>query len=222
MIDTAAPAATPVVLLASGGLDSTVLAYWLASKAFDVRIAFFNYGQHCVETEFRTLGEVIPKVYSEAIHYIDVSSVFENSESRLIQQADLWNDRIVADDLILPYRNMFLLSTGVAFAASLGASAVYAAFINSNHARELDATSEFLEAMNRFVSASGSVRLEMPFRELSKVEVAQLGLRIGAPIARTYSCQANGTVHCGACPNCVDRISALQAAANYGAFGDAK
>ena len=35
------------VLLASGGMDSTVLAYDLASKGLNIIILFLDYGQHC-------------------------------------------------------------------------------------------------------------------------------------------------------------------------------
>lgn len=55
----------------------------------------------------------------------------------------------------------------------------------------------------------GSIRINMPFREMTKTEVAKLGLELNAPIEITYSCQVNSDMPCGACPNCVDRINAI-------------
>jgi 7-cyano-7-deazaguanine synthase len=133
----------------------------------------------------------------------------------LIKEADLWRDDIAADDLIIPYRNLLLLSAGAAFAASVGATALYSAYINSNHAREIDATKEFLDNLSTLFSAVGGVTVSMPFREKSKSEVAVIGLELNAPIGLTYSCQASASVHCGACPNCVDRIAALKAASRH-------
>ena len=34
-------------------------------------------------------------------------------------------------------------------------------------------------------------------------------LELNAPIEITYSCQVNSDMPCGACPNCVDRINAI-------------
>jgi 7-cyano-7-deazaguanine synthase len=115
---------------------------------------------------------------------------------------------------MLPYRNLFLLATAVAFAASRGSSVALAAFINSNLASEIDATSAFLKGVGSLVNETGNVELEMPFRNMSKVEVARMGLALNVPIASTYSCQANAIEHCGACPNCVERLNALHTAAH--------
>ena len=43
------------LLLASGGMDSTVLAYKLAKENKNVVILFIDYGQHCKDKEYQTL-----------------------------------------------------------------------------------------------------------------------------------------------------------------------
>lgn len=198
------------VLLASGGMDSTVLAHWMADKGLSTCVVFFDYGQHCVDTEFRTLLEVLPPGWAERVHRIRLGDLFANSRSRLIREPDLWNESVVAADLILPYRNLLFLGAGAAFCASIGASLLFSAFINSNHAREIDATRVFLDSIGDLITETGNVQIKMPFREMSKADVARLGSEMGVPIAMTYSCQANANIHCGACPNCVDRIEALR------------
>ena len=51
---------TTAILLCSGGLDSTTLAYWMRERDVEVVPIFFDYGQHCVETEWETLKCVLP------------------------------------------------------------------------------------------------------------------------------------------------------------------
>jgi 7-cyano-7-deazaguanine synthase len=200
----------PAVLLASGGLDSTTLGYWLAAQHVRFQAVFVDYGQHCASTEFTTLCEVVAPITTEAIVRLDLADVYRNSSSGLITARDLWRPGLTFDDLYLPYRNLLLLSVGAAFAQAHGSSEVYAAFINSNHAKEIDCSARFFDALSVLLSEYGGVTIKMPFRELSKRQVVALGLQLGAPVAATYSCQASPDVPCGACPNCVDRLDALR------------
>lgn len=50
----------------------------------------------------------------------------------------------------------------------------------------------------------------MPFRNMTKYEVAKLGIELKAPIGQTFSSQASPEIPCGACPNSVDRLNALK------------
>ena len=197
------------VLLASGGMDSTVMAYDLAEKGKNIILLFIDYGQHCVEKELETLKYVLPERYKNNIRIIQIRDVYKESGSRMIVEANLWVDTIVVDDLYLPYRNLLFLSVASAYAQSIGTKSVYSAFINSNHASEIDCSMEFFTKLEELLNVYNSVKINMPYREMSKVEVAKLGLRLKAPIASTYSCQVNSQNPCGACPNCVDRIEAM-------------
>ena len=103
------------------------------------------------------------------------------------------------------------MSVGSAYAQSRGIEVVYAAFINSNHAKEIDCSAEFFARLTSLLAEYGSVEIRMPFREFSKERVVEIGISLGVPIGATYSCQISSTVPCGACPNCVERLRALRA-----------
>ncbi|SRR5581483_7593978 len=196
------------VLLASGGLDSTTLAYWLRERSITYAPLFLNYGQHCASTEYETLRRVMPPEI--AIDTMDISTVYAHSSSRLIKEANLWEEDVKYEELYLPYRNLMLLTVAAAHAQSIGCHTVFAGFINSNHAKEIDCSADFFERLSTLLGTVGSVQIQMPFRFMSKYDVAKEALRLGAPIAQTFSCQVSSTVPCGACPNCVDRLDALR------------
>ncbi len=198
------------VLLASGGLDSTTMAYWLIKQGIDFIPLFINYGQHCAATEFNTLSKVLPESYSEKIECVDISAVYKYSSSKFIKAANLWEEQIVADDLYIPYRNVLLLSVAAAFSQTIGRCHVYSAFINSNHAKEIDCSNDFFNRIETLLLGYGTVKIHMPFRYYSKYEVAKIGIELGAPIGSTFSCQASSLIPCGACPNCVDRLEAIR------------
>ena len=200
---------TSVILLASGGLDSTTVAYSLHDEGLDVIPVFFDYGQHCVETEWDRVNEVLPSAMRTPERF-DISDIFKGSSSRLIKEADLWTDHVRDDDLYVPYRTMLFFAAAAARAQTMRISDVYTGFINSNHAKEIDCTAEFMNKLDGLIDDIGPVRFTSPFRYSSKAQVAEAALRLGVPIGRTYSCQASSDFPCGACPNCVERLRALK------------
>lgn len=198
------------VLLASGGMDSTVLAYKLYRENKNIELLFIDYGQHCSLKEYETLKIVIPPSLRNKIRVIKIGDIYQESKSRMIIEANLWEDTVVAEDLYLPYRNLLFLSIASAYAQSKGIKNVYSAFINSNHAKEIDCSMEFFNKLESLLKDYGSIQIKMPFREMTKTEVAKLGKELKVPIEITYSCQVNANNPCGACPNCVDRIEAIK------------
>lgn len=204
------------ILLCSGGLDSTTLAYWLAQQEIPFLPVFLRYGQHCADTEYQTLIQVLPHERFGDVVTLDISDIYRKSPSRLIAEANLWTEAVNADELYLPYRNLLFLAIAAAFAQSQAIPVVYAAFINSNHAKEIDCSATFFDQLESLLHEYGSVRVEMPFRNFTKTQVAGIGIDLGVPIANTFSCQVSSTVPCGVCPNCVDRLDALANISNLG------
>jgi 7-cyano-7-deazaguanine synthase len=200
------------VLLCSGGLDSTTLAFWLTREGINYIPLFINYSQHCANTELETVQTVLPPSVRSDLKTIDIADVYRGTASRLISEPDLWNEPVEDNDLYLPYRNILFLSVGAAYAQARGINQVYSAFINSNHAKEIDCSAEFFHRLTTLMAEYGSVEIRMPFRDFSKRQVVELAIQLGVPIGATYSCQASSTISCGACPNCVERLAALQAA----------
>jgi 7-cyano-7-deazaguanine synthase len=198
-----------VLLLASGGLDSTTVAFGLHAEGAEVHPLFFDYGQYCVETEWSRVNEVLPPGMNRP-ERVNLSDLFRGSTSRLIVEADLWKDDVRDDDLYVPYRTLLFYASAAAKAQTLNIYEVYTGFINSNHAKEIDCTAEFMNKLDGLTDAVGPVRFVSPFRYSSKTEVALEAIRLCVPIGRTFSCQASSKLPCGACPNCVERLEALR------------
>ena len=201
---------TKVLLLCSGGLDSTTLAYRLREEGQDILPLFLDYGQHCVDKEWRTLQLVLPKELDKTIERLTVSDIFRGCKSRLIIEPDLWKEDVTDPELYIPYRTLLFFSIAAAYAQSHDIAEVYSGFINSNHAKELDCTATFFNGLDSFAEQVGPVRFHMPFRDWSKARVVAEAMRLGVPIGSTYSCQLFSDTPCGACPNCVERLNAIE------------
>ena len=204
-------ATNEVLLLASGGLDSTTLAYWLIARGYAVRPLFFDYGQHCVEKEWATVSKVLRR-RTLPPERISIDGIFGGSASRLIIEPDLWRETVRDHELYIPYRTLLFFAASAARAQTMELSEVFSAFINSNHAKEVDCTAEYLNGLDELAESVGPVRFRLPFRNHSKVEIVVLAQELGVPIGQTYSCQVFSDTPCGACPNCVERIDALRQA----------
>ena len=168
-----------------------------------------NYGQHCAELEWRLVNEVLPDTCQPA-ERISLSDVFLGSKSRMIAEADLWNEAVTDSDLYIPYRTLLFFSAAAARAQTLGILEVYSGFINSNHAKEIDCSTAFINGLDELTEGVGAVRFHSPFREYSKADVIREARQLEVPIGRTFSCQVSSKFPCGACPNCVERLEALE------------
>lgn len=199
---------TRVMLLASGGLDSTTLAYKLVSRGTIVYPLFLDYGQHCAEKEWKTCQEVLQGRTLKPEKVL-IADIYRGSSSRLIVEPDIWQDSVYDEDLYLPYRSLLFFSTAAARAQTMGITDVYSAFINTDHVQEIDCATEYLNNLLSLTADVGCVRFNLPFRNLTKSQVAKLAIDLSVPIGKTYSCQLYSTFPCGTCPNCVDRLEAL-------------
>lgn len=200
------------ILLASGGLDSTTVAFWLHDRRVTAQPVFFDYGQHCAEKEWSTLNIVMSDLPFLQPVRIDISGVFAGSTSRLLKEPNLWTEQVIDSELYIPYRTMLFFTAAAAYAQTHAFDEVYSGFINSNHAKELDCTAEYLNGLDALAESVGPVRFRIPFRDNSKREVAAKAQALGVPIGLTFSCQVYSNTPCGACPNCVERLTALEEA----------
>lgn len=199
------------LVMVSGGLDSTTVCYLLTRQGTEIQPVFFDYGQHCAETEWTKVNEVLSETSAKP-ERLNVSDVFKGSTSRMIVEADLWSEPVSDDELYVPYRTMLFFAVAAARAQTLQIFDVYSGFINSNHAKEIDCSTAFMNGLDELSEGVGAVRFHAPFREKTKADVVRQALELGVPIGRTFSCQASSAFPCGACPNCVERLKALKEA----------
>ena len=76
-----------------------------------------------------------------------------------------------------------------------------------------DCRPEFYENMRRTLELGSklwseyavSIKIETPIIDLSKAEIAALGIRLGAPLEHTWSCYKGGELPCGLCDSCILR-----------------
>jgi len=83
-----------------------------------------------------------------------------------------------------------------------------------------DCRPEFYEKMNELMELAGKVgtqyniqmKTETPLLYMNKKEIAELGMKLNAPLEWTWSCYEGGEVPCGKCDSCLLRAKGFKEA----------
>ena len=203
-----------VILIYSGGMDSTVALYHLLEQGYGVRCLSINYNQRhnkelnyaqamClklgVEWQFADLTNISPLLAGSALTSDDVQ-VPEGHYAAESMKAT-----------VVPNRNMIMLSVAIGWAVSVKAEYVCYAAHAGDHTIYPDCRKEFAAAIDTCALLCDwhQVELMRPFISKSKTEIAELGEFLKVPFEETWSCYKGGEKHCGVCGTCVERIEAL-------------
>jgi 7-cyano-7-deazaguanine synthase len=204
------------VVVVSGGLDSTTLAYVQKDRGFDVYAISFDYGQrHVKELDYarETMGEI-----AEDHHIVDLTNLtelFAESGSSLVTGADVPEGHYGEESMkatVVPNRNMIMLSIAAGYAVSINAESVAMGMHAGDHFIYPDCRPEFVVAIEYALQlantgfAHPSFNFATPFIQKSKNEIAAEAVRLSVPIERTWSCYQGGEIHCGRCGTCVERL----------------
>ena len=109
-----------------------------------------------------------------------------------------------------------LVGVAARFAAHHGATAIFTGQRAGPHADPLAGSAEFSQLWGELLQLPVGLRglsVETPLVELEPWQVVDLGVRLGAPLADTWSCESDGPTPCGGCAGCRQRDAAFQRAA---------
>jgi 7-cyano-7-deazaguanine synthase len=208
------------IILTSGGLDSSVLAYYVKKKlkVNKIGLLFFDYGQKALEEELFCVKLLARKLKSK-LEIIDLKWLGKISTS-LINKRQGGKEEIIK--WYVPFRNSIFIVNALAIAESNFIktnmeSEVFLGIKYEGDIRFKDTTPKFLEEVNRLAkfSQKGKFRILAPFIDKDKEEIVELGKRLGVNFKDNYSCYLGGgfakikgkkiAVHCGKCAGCLAR-----------------
>jgi 7-cyano-7-deazaguanine synthase len=191
--------------LVSGGVDSSVLSAIAKRNKINTFPLFVDYGQICVETEWKACKRIHRQNAFPAPVRMDISGFGRAIPSGLTSRKLRINE-----DAFLPCRNLLFVVVGAAYAYSKGASAVLTGLIAEDEAIFPDQTRSFVERAEAAIQTALGIqlRVEAPLLSLSKTEVLALAQRF--KITGTYSCHAGSQKPCGVCVSCREKQRAMQ------------
>lgn len=207
-----------VLVVASGGLDSTTAATQLVKQGYDVTLLHFNYG-HVAEGPEEQAVRKIAEFLNVPLLEVNMDFFRVVRHSPLLGEGEINRRRggISGAEFAhewVPARNLIFIALAVALAEAYGYDYV-ATGINLEEAGAYpDNEMEFIRLLNQVlpyaVGPNKHVELLMPVGHLVKHEIVKLGLEVGAPLHLTWSCYDKGPKHCGRCGPCYMRRLAFK------------
>lgn len=200
------------VIVVSGGMDSITLLY---DKKEEIALAVtFDYGS---KHNAREIAWAKVQCGRLGIRHIVIKLDFMQKyfTSSLLEGGDEIPEGHYADEnmksTVVPFRNGIMLSVAAGIAESNGLKKILIANHGGDHTIYPDCRPEFIGAMDRAI-ANGTyedVRIDAPYTNITKADIAKIGKRLGIDYSETWSCYKGGERHCGKCGTCIERKEAM-------------
>jgi 7-cyano-7-deazaguanine synthase len=174
-----------VLILVSGGIDSTACINYYIQQHFFPKSLFIDYGQIVNETELASAKKI-------ASHYKLELDTLKINMSRNYGAGEIRG------------RNAFFIIA--ALMKYEGFSGIISIGIHSE-SPYYDTTEKFLTDINTLVGlyTDGTVRVDAPFLKWTKPMIYEYCKKNNVPIHLTYSCEQRNDQPCGECSSCLDR-----------------
>jgi 7-cyano-7-deazaguanine synthase len=201
-------------VLASGGLDSSVLIAELARKGRHVFPVYIRAGLSWEHDELRALRRFIRALQMKRIEptaVLDLPMGDLAGDHWSVTGRNIPGYRAAISSNYIPGRNLSLLAKAALFCARNRIGEITMAPLDSNPFP--DARPEFFRAFARSVKLGVGLelRIRTPFARMTKADVIKRGA--GLPLELTVSCaRPRGLVHCGACTKCAERVEGFRRA----------
>lgn len=205
-----------VLVILSGGLDSTTLLYDMVHQGYEVEaVSFFYKQRHSKELDFarRTTEKLnIPH------RLIDISFMSDMlSKTSLIAKNNIdipegdYREESMKSTVV-PARNLIMSSIAISLASEIQAHKVAIGVHSGDHDIYPDCRPEFIEKLNEVAKIADYWKVEIiaPYVDMSKGDIVRRGLEIGADYSDAWTCYKGKEKACGACGSCIERLEAFE------------
>ena len=209
------------IALLSGGLDSATAAALALEQGDRVIGLSFDYGQRH-RRELDAAAAVAEQLGLAEHHCISVNLASWGGSALTDASISIPTDGVEEGHIpptYVPGRNTVFISIGLSLAEARGAERLVLGVNAVDYSGYPDCRPDYLNAFQTLADLASKAgreghgaQLWAPLVQWSKVRIVEEALRLGVPIATTWSCYSGGTHPCGVCDSCRIRDAALREA----------
>jgi 7-cyano-7-deazaguanine synthase len=205
------------LVMLSGGLDSATCMAVASVENEDLIAISFDYGQrHRRELENATRIAA----WYQAEHIVVQFDARKWGGSALTDDIELPRSREIDNSIpatYVPARNTIFLAFALAIAEVRNVDRIYIGVNALDYSGYPDCRPEFIEAFQRMANLAQKravegrpVQIQAPLIHLTKAEIIQRALELGAPLELSWSCYEGSERPCGECDSCTLRAKGFE------------
>ena len=206
----------PVVILFSGGLDSTTIVALAKDLGYAPYVLSVAYGQrHSSELAAakhiaKQMGVIRHEVVNLDLTRFGGSALTDSSIAVPTTPAKEHEIPVT----YVPARNTILLSLALGWAESLGGLDVFYGANAVDYSGYPDCRKVFYDAFNTVIALGTkpetSIEILTPLIEMQKSDIVRKGMELKVPFAFSWSCYKSEGKACGICDSCARRLRAFE------------
>jgi 7-cyano-7-deazaguanine synthase len=214
------PKSKIAVCLVSGGMDSCVASAIAATENDEIAFLHVSYGQLTERRERKAFNDIadfynVEKRLEVSIEYLAKIGGSSLTDKNIeVSEGNLESEEIPTS--YVPFRNANILAIATSWAEVLQANSIYIGAVGEDSSGYPDCRPEFFVAFESAIETGTkpetNIKIKTPIIHLSKAEIVQKGIELGAPLDLSWSCYRNGDEACGTCDSCALRLRGFKRA----------
>ncbi|MDD5212199.1 MAG: 7-cyano-7-deazaguanine synthase QueC [Sulfuricurvum sp.] len=203
----------------SGGMDSTLVAYIMRSRGYEIIALHFNYGQRTVSKELEAYRQICDHLGVCEKYEIDLDFFKTIGASALTDHSiDVPIDGVEPGVPVtyVPFRNGIFLSIATAIAEKERCEVIAIGVVEEDSSGYPDCRDAFIQSFqqtaNLGTKETTNIRIEMPLVHLQKSQIVQEACRLNVPLELTWSRYKSEDKACGVCDSCRLRLRGFELA----------
>ncbi len=202
------------VVIMSGGMDSTLVAYMMHNLGYKIIGVHFNYDQRTQQKELECFDFITQALCVSKKYTLDLD-FFKQLGASALTDRDIEVPTGGVEEGVpvtyVPFRNGIFLSMVAAIAEKEGAEVIAIGVVEEDSSGYPDCREDYISAMQKAINLGTkeetNITIAMPLVHLKKSEIVAKALELHVPLELTWSCYKNESKACGVCDSCRLRLN---------------